>query len=361
MTRGTLILIDKESIHIMPEINGDMHPQRRGFNIIGAYLQNKIKSANDLHKLYKEILKSEYEEDVERYTDIMSQPFSNAFDKRYLLSDYLYIVNNGPEDVFFTNGDSRGFKAKKGKLTIAYYDEEAFVIERKKTYEVILKDEDIVTLEKALDFYMRLWMGQYYHITYDLRFDCHKKYPKGEFIDALLLAIRVLVMPELATYPISASHGISDPEVDVKGRLSYEILKTIRHNRSYCQHPEGGWTVDFDEPSKVTDLPFPLNETHKDGDKVISTTQLHAHHLSTIFEALSIYLCYLSKDYKGLFSHVTNDPIALSLAKTLTDYLHRESDFQTNSKYQNAQDVNRQVINQILGVPLFKPENGDRQ
>ena len=108
----------------------------------------------------------------------------------------------------------------------------------------------------------------------------------------------------------------------------------------------------------MTDLDYPINETHKEGNRVISTTLFMGHHLETIFEALTTYLCFLTRDYKALFSHVTDDYIALSLAKSLSDYFYNYTDFDATNAFLKALEVHNQVINQIIGSVLFQSLSG---
>ena len=343
MTRGRLVLIEKENAYVMSEINGDMFPNRRGIDVILYYYENNILCIDDLISIYQIILKDKYEDDTIKCSKYdINELFS-------FYSDYLYVVNTNDYDVFV--GD---ICIKSNCLSIYHYKEYITSIIRKDDYEIILEGHNEITLfEKSLDFYSRLLMGQYSNIVFDLRINSYFNTFNESFINNMLLAVRTRAIPDIKQYlvdNINASYGITNEEVDIKGRLAYEILKTIMHNRAYKEHPEGGYSVEFNEPLKVTYLEYPVNNTEIINGTIVSKTRFKKHHLKTIVDSLCCYESYLDNRFKDMFSIITSDCFALSIADIISNYLYLECKMNTKSDDKSFNEIKSKIIKQIFGV-----------
>lgn len=119
---------------------------------------------------------------------------------------------------------------------------------------VTLSPEQASAVVTAIDFYMRIRMGQFSelgHIFWD-------RNGHDERVSERLNQIKALIYPE---HPgLGASYSIaSAPYKDA--RVSYDVLQVIRHAAAWAENPEGGMTVNFDRPSFVSDaLPRPKAE-----------------------------------------------------------------------------------------------------
>ena len=355
MSKATILLINENKAYIMPEIENWMSPCGEGLKIISYYLINGIDRVTDLYNINYSILKKEYLI-TDEYDKYIEKPVTNNVIDYCISSDYIYAINNTDSDIDYVNTKEKKCLFKRNSLTI--YDlKTSYNIERKNEYRVVLKDEEIKTFERALDFYSRLQIGQYDHMTWGFGMYAQNKVIDREFVNSLFLAIRKMAMPNITGSLSNQIHGslsITSPKVNINGRLSYEILKTIMHNRSYTEHPEGGNTVNFNEPLSVSNYPFPENETKKENKSIISTTVFKDYHLESVLNSLDVYCCYLSLDLKAMFSYVTNNSIALSLANTLSCYLFSGFDINTMNHFIEINDVRGIIINQIVGYDLFK-------
>ena len=352
MIKGTIILINDDNVYIMPEIDGHMDPHDEGLKIIINYLANDIKTIKGLLDIYHLILKNEYEVDdkYQKYQELKTKE-TNCL---AINSDFVYVINNTNSNIDLLDWPNGG-PIKKKTLTI-YSHKSSIVIDRKDEYQIVLKDQEIKSLEKALDFYSRLLMGQYDHMVFELGLNAQKKMIDQEFMHALLLAIRKMTMPDLPNgiaNHIHASYGIASPELDTNSKLSYEILKTIMHNRSFIEHPEGGTTVNFNEPLSVSGFPFPENETNKTGDNIVSTTKLKNYHIEPVINALNVYCCFLTLDMKAMFEYVSDNYIALSLADSLSSYLFSGFDINMINSFLEINNVRNKITNQIFDYDLF--------
>jgi len=110
-----------------------------------------------------------------------------------------------------------------------------------------LSERQAKIVQSALDIYTRLGLGQIERV--------------GDFLDwktrdqweQLLAAVKVI---GTGHHP-NASTGISHPELDDRFKIAYEIQQVVRGKVAWHNKPEGGWTVDFDDPLKLSQEPLP--------------------------------------------------------------------------------------------------------
>lgn len=105
--------------------------------------------------------------------------------------------------------------------------------------------EQAALIGRACEFYMRVRNGQFSEIEWELRMNSHKKMAEeidwDEFKQRLFHA-RALLFPEI---PSNAHYGVGH---DRDGNMSWEMHEVIRHAIAWYRYPEGGYTVNFDEP-----------------------------------------------------------------------------------------------------------------
>lgn len=115
----------------------------------------------------------------------------------------------------------------------------------KTKYVLEMDEEQVVTINAALEFYARIMVGQWQEIgerCLDLADDdyCDKK----EKLDKGLAKLRPIAFPDLPA-DLSASRGVT--AVD-KALSAWEIYEVLRHRLAWTRYPEGGWGVDFQKP-----------------------------------------------------------------------------------------------------------------
>ena len=349
MTRGTVVLINDDYIYVFNEINGDMSNDSRGLSIIISYMSDKLNNVEDIARCYRLILKEEYDDDEDYYSDYEKIIFTESLRDIDFSSDYLYIVNNSSKGVEIETKLHGTFYAGPHLLTVPCFSYERYIYAKKDEYEVTLKNDDIPLLEDALDFYTRAMLGQYGFFINELRFGCVKEYIDNAFVESILLAIRRITIPKLES-DLRCSYGVGCKEVDIKGRLAYEMLKTIMHNRAYTLHPEGGSSVIFNEPLEVSGLELPKNVTKKIDETIVSTTTFKTYHIAPLIEALQIYQCFSELSFKKLFSYISNNYLVTHLADVLDCYL---DDFiiDFDKQYRSLIELYENIIEQI-GQPV---------
>jgi hypothetical protein len=106
----------------------------------------------------------------------------------------------------------------------------------------------------ALDLFFRVNLGQ---------FDEAWRYVEDspEFNDdGREVARTAAAAMKAACFPLlepGASYGITSPHVSTEAKIACEIHQTMRYAISWAKNPDGGMTVNFDEPLKLTGEPLP--------------------------------------------------------------------------------------------------------
>ena len=120
-----------------------------------------------------------------------------------------------------------------------------------------LTAEHCRVLVSALDLFSRIHMGQFDEILRVYR-------ANGRAVHTLSVSeqneARVLigvVHDMLTRMPRNASYSILAHEVPDEARAAWDLQQLVRHRVAWDENPEGGITVNFDEPRQSsTELPF---------------------------------------------------------------------------------------------------------
>lgn len=131
-------------------------------------------------------------------------------------------------------------------------------------YTLHLNEEQARVLIKALDFYSRIGIGQFREIVSNFVFDWCSifKHKEGYYKAMKLAEAHIDLAKKLLTkMPHNASLGISSPETPETAKVAYDLQQVIRHKVAWTNNPEGGHTVDFHEPMKVSEQELPTMYT----------------------------------------------------------------------------------------------------
>jgi hypothetical protein len=117
-------------------------------------------------------------------------------------------------------------------------------------YRLEMNEKQARVTVAALDFSMRVWLGQWREII-----ECCMKFEpekldewceRRDEAETVLLQARKIIMPELTG--CGHSYGVYNrPETE---RL-YNVLLAVRSCLAYHEHPEGGYTVNFRKPMAI--------------------------------------------------------------------------------------------------------------
>ena len=189
--------------------------------------------------------------------------------------------------------------------------------------KLVLKGSEILSVINALDLYSRIWIGQYNHIMYEMRWikDCEKLDAREDDLRRMFISLRNITLPELSFYGFSGSYGIFSPQRDIRAAVAYDLQQEIRYRRAWFEKPEGDYTVDFDKPLPCGDDPYPFPKAvcRKDGTDTVLYAEVVTAQAETIITALEIKYLMENGNFKELFSHYTQNEQAISCAEKITE------------------------------------------
>lgn len=191
--------------------------------------------------------------------------------------------------------------------------------------ELEFTENEIRIVLNALDFYSRIWIGQYDHILWDLRWyrNCSQLDALEDVLRRKFWDIRNIVLPGLRQYTLNGSYGIFSPDRDVKAAIAYDMQQEFRYRRAWFLNPEGGYTVDFGSPLTCEDDPcdFPKAECYKVDEEFRIKVCIDDVQLGVLIDALNIGILEYGCQIRKLFEYYTEDAEALKIADELTEML----------------------------------------
>ena len=127
-------------------------------------------------------------------------------------------------------------------------------------YNLTITEEQARTLISALDLYSRIGMGQFEEVEMIYRYDSRKSvnYDGEETVEYDGDKFRELLKEckKLLGHHSNGSYGIYSHQVPDSFRVAWDLKKVIRHRLAWDRRPEGGYTVDFEEPRQSSKLPL---------------------------------------------------------------------------------------------------------
>jgi hypothetical protein len=141
--------------------------------------------------------------------------------------------------------------------------------EPKKKYRLIVDETQAQVIQQALDLYSRIGIGQLEEVANHLRFYDHTSLNAPDHYERLELGKKTMDLAKEIIFklPPNASFGIYSDKVPDRYRVSWDIMRVIRHqfyNDRKAENPEedrmgGVDSYPVDDPS-VKDQPLPTIE-----------------------------------------------------------------------------------------------------
>ena len=188
----------------------------------------------------------------------------------------------------------------------------------------ITSQDEILKIVKALDFYSRIWIGQYLEIDGEMIWLKKRTYDEilENEITPLFLQLRNRLMPSSIRdigQTLHASYGIFSDKVDERAGTAYDMQQVIRYTLAWFLHPEGGWTVDFGSPLRAGRVyPVPKASCIKNNGNVEMEVPMSDKSQFTIIEdAVKILNLVRSGKIEKMFSYYTDDKEALLTASEI--------------------------------------------
>ena len=293
----------------------------------------------DLRKYTKNAYTNWFGHEIDDEDELVSCHWgSTKLSIKGIADDYSYILNCSSKSNTFCVDESE-LTIARDEMIVLNYDKAVMRISRGRgRMSVDLIDDEIGICINALDFYNRMYIGQYDQIDWSIHMQLISswKYRKGEFTRRKLYeAARSIIMKdtEIEEYNLNASLGIWSDQTDDKAKSSYDIQQIMRYKVAYCRFPEGGTTVDFRVPIIEGSLSEIGCECRQENEHIVETVRINNDHVGIMEDALYLYSLLYRYNIKGIFEYFTDDPVALEIIgivdkmymgmKQETDYINK--------------------------------------
>ncbi len=174
MTRGRIYLFDSKGIcyrsdQYLSDMNMEL-PNGHGNDIIAAFLRRKLRNKSDLKKYTKNAYVKWFNHEIEDGNELVScYELSKKISINVIADDYSYILNcSGGSNTLCV--DENDLVIGKDEMIVLNYDKVVMNIRRGRgRMPVSLIDDEISICLNALDFYNRMYIGQYDEIDWAIR------------------------------------------------------------------------------------------------------------------------------------------------------------------------------------------------
>lgn len=128
--------------------------------------------------------------------------------------------------------------------------------EKRTKYILTLTPEQESIIERACEFYSRIIMGQFSEITWEIF--CHSSQGDETYWNRRDQFDKVMSSAYRIAYP-NGPHELDKYESERRG-VAWNTYQSLRFVRSWHDHPEGGLTVNFNEPFDIDGCGIPKCE-----------------------------------------------------------------------------------------------------
>ena len=190
--------------------------------------------------------------------------------------------------------------------------------------QITLRNQEIAASIKTLDFYSRIFIGQYGEIDFVLR-----QYRLGHEVDSqyeyarrqIYTGMRSIVfnnVPRISEWDLNGSLGIWSEDTDERAKNAYDMQQVIRYHDSWCRVPEGGTGRLFDEPLFGGNLSPIKCKCVMDGkDEVMHVDMIKKEHMEILIASIEISLHLHQINIRKMMEYYTDDARVFALAKVV--------------------------------------------
>lgn len=126
------------------------------------------------------------------------------------------------------------------------------------TYTLTMDAETANVVKRACELYARILFGQWDEISWEMTMRDSTFIDRRNDCQRHLAAAKIATFPEL---PPGQSYGVGH---DSTADTAWNAYQAIRYAIAWHDHPEGGCTVNFDKPLRVSDAPMPKCEVKEE-------------------------------------------------------------------------------------------------
>lgn len=206
--------------------------------------------------------------------------------------------------------------------------------------KLVLKNQEISMCIDALDFYARMFMGQYDEIDdvlnqylYGNRGLEQNKFERMH----IYTAMRSLEIPELKGWDLNGSLGIWNEATDSRAKAAYDMKQIMCYQDAWCRNPQGGTGHIFEEPVFHGNLPKIECECYMEVREKrkfeIMELEMEEENFLLLKDSINIYWLMLNCRIKKMMRYFTDKKLVLELAG-IVEKLYEITDPEDASPYQ---------------------------
>ncbi len=324
MTQGIIIYIGSDKVfHETGTYSFDMYPndyKGHGDEII-AFFKYSRNWTEDLFYDFVKGFHCKYFKDMDYdYEDTMIFGYKPdmSYDIQNNWIDYIYIVNNSGEDLQCKTEKGIEYIPNDSIVIISFHNIEKIINHSVDGIEYEFNDEDCSNAIDALDFYSRMFIGQYNMIDRNLCMLINDYYEFNylEFTRRhLYTAARSILFKDtdIANWELNGSLGIFSKDTDIRAKNAYDIQQYLRYSAAWCRNPEGGHTVDFRPPLLSGNLGEANCSSEIIDGAVITNAMLKGKQVKIVLQAIKIYIMLLNIDLVGIFNEYTDNKLVIEI------------------------------------------------
>jgi hypothetical protein len=131
---------------------------------------------------------------------------------------------------------------------------------KKEVYRLTLTKKQAYVIQSALESYYRMAIGQFKTSIEEVwmsKIFGTENFDSRRLEDICFDLLRLFLGEDVTR---GTSYSISSTEVPDNARIAVDIHQVLRHRLSYDRHPQGGITVNFNEPFAYSGEPLPVIE-----------------------------------------------------------------------------------------------------
>ncbi|MBE5915803.1 MAG: hypothetical protein E7273_03055 [Pseudobutyrivibrio ruminis] len=322
MTQGKLIYVDKNKVFHGTGIFGyDMYPndyKGYGDDIITCFTYTADWNEDMFYEFVKTLHKKNFKDMDYDYEDSMYFGYSinGCYDIRNNWIDYIYLINDSGDSIKCITENGEKSIPKDSLCVISFQNVKEIYNHVKEPFKIEFNERSLNIIIDALDFYTRMYLGQYDSIDRMLKmyyFDSEYDFTRRE----LYTAARSIMFKntDIEYWGLDGSLGIYTDITDMRGKNAYDIKQCIRHSFAWCKRPEGGHAVDFDPPLISGNIGEVKCESAETKGEVITTAYLAGEQVLIIMHAIKIFILLLNIDIAGVFREYTDSEVVEEIIK----------------------------------------------
>ena len=125
------------------------------------------------------------------------------------------------------------------------------------TYTLTMDAETANVVKRACELYARILFGQWDELSWEMTLRDKTFIDRRRDCETFLGLARAAAFPDLVP---GQSYGVGH---DRTADTAWNAYQAIRYAIAWHDHPEGGHTVNFDKPLRVSDAPMPKCEVQE--------------------------------------------------------------------------------------------------